>query len=215
MVSSAVHYSVRLYSTVSTVQHTTESNTTMSSPPQSQTRQCPAYQRVRLDNVQPTTESNLTMSIIPQSQTLVCSAPQSQTLVWSVPQSQTLVCSEPQSQTLVYSAPQSQSLVYSAPQSQTPQCPCSTPHSQILQYIYRAHYSARHEGVFNVLAFFCVLYKRTWRSLRSFAFFIKSVAFFVFFCVLYKRMQRSLRSFAFFIKECSVLCVLCVLLRSL
>ena len=29
-----------------------------------------------------------------------------------------------------------------------------------------------------------------------------------FFCILYKRMPRSLRSFAIFIKECSVLCVL-------
>ena len=56
----------------------------------------------------------------------------------------------------------------------------------------------------NVLAFFCILYKIMWPSLRSFAFF----------CVLYKRMRHSLRSFAFFIKECGVLCVLCILLRS-
>ena len=51
----------------------------------------------------------------------------------------------------------------------------------------------------NILAFFCVLYK-------------KNAAFFAFFYVLYKRMRRSLRSFTFFIKECGVLCVL---LRSL
>ena len=48
--------------------------------------------------------------------------------------------------------------------------------------------------------------------LRSFALFIKNTAFFAFFCVLYKRTRRSLRSFAFFIKERRILCVL---LRSL
>ena len=47
----------------------------------------------------------------------------------------------------------------------------------------------------NILAFFCVLYK-------------KNAAFFAFFYVLYKRTLRSLRSFTFFIKECGVLCVL-------
>ena len=50
----------------------------------------------------------------------------------------------------------------------------------------------------NVLAFFCVLYK-------------KNAAFFAFFYLLSKRTLRSLRSlrsFTFFIKECGVLCVL-------
>ena len=51
----------------------------------------------------------------------------------------------------------------------------------------------------NVLAFFCVLYK-------------KNETFSALFYVLYKRTLRSLRSFMFFIKECGVLCVL---LRSL
>ena len=46
-------------------------------------------------------------------------------------------------------------------------------------------------------------------GIRSFQ---KNVPFFMFFCVLYKRTFRSLRSFEFFIKERSVLCVL---LRSL
>ena len=48
----------------------------------------------------------------------------------------------------------------------------------------------------NILAFFCVLYK-------------KNAAFFVFFYLLSKRTLhslRSLRSFTFFIKECGVLC---------
>ena len=46
-----------------------------------------------------------------------------------------------------------------------------------------------------IFAFFSVLYKRTFRSLHSFLFFIK-------------RMFRSLHSFPFFIKERSDLCVL-------
>ena len=46
-------------------------------------------------------------------------------------------------------------------------------------------------------------------GIRSFQ---KNLPFFAFFCVLYKRTFRSLCSFAFFIKERSVLCVL---LRSL
>ena len=49
----------------------------------------------------------------------------------------------------------------------------------------------------NALAFFGALYKRMWRSLRSFAFFIKECAFFAFFHILYKRMRRSLRLFWF------------------
>ena len=40
------------------------------------------------------------------------------------------------------------------------------------------------------------------------AFFSKERNILEFFCVLYKRTQRSLRSFAFFIKESSVFCVL-------
>ena len=68
-------------------------------------------------------------------------------------------------------------------------------------------------------AFFCILYKRTRRSLGSFMFFIKdcgvlcvpllslwkNAAFFAFFYVLYKRMQRSSRSFMCFIKEPGVI----------
>ena len=46
-------------------------------------------------------------------------------------------------------------------------------------------------------------------------FFSKERNILVFFCVLFKITKRSLRSFTFFIKECGVLCVLCVLLRSL
>ena len=57
----------------------------------------------------------------------------------------------------------------------------------------------------NVLAFFCVLYKRAERFLRSFAFFIKERNFFAFFSVLYKRMAHFLRSFTFFIKERNIL----------
>ena len=67
----------------------------------------------------------------------------------------------------------------------------------------------------NVLAFFYILYKRMWLSLRSFTFFIeehsvlcillrflkKNAAYFAFFYVLYKRTPRSLRSYTFFIKE--------------
>ena len=48
---------------------------------------------------------------------------------------------------------------------------------------------------FLIFAFFSVLYIRTFRSLRSFPFFIK-------------RMFRSLHSFPFFIKERSDLCAL-------
>ena len=44
------------------------------------------------------------------------------------------------------------------------------------------------------------------------AFFSKERNVLAFFCVLFKRTRRYLRSFAFFIKECGVLCVL---LRSL
>ena len=47
-----------------------------------------------------------------------------------------------------------------------------------------------------------VLFKRTFRSLRSFAFFIKECSVL---CVLYKRTFRSFRSFPFFIKERNVL----------
>ena len=63
-----------------------------------------------------------------------------------------------------------------------------------------------------VLAFFCILFKRTQCLTFFCVLYKKNAAFFAFFYVLYKRMLRSLCSFTFFIKECGFLCIL---LRSL
>ena len=56
----------------------------------------------------------------------------------------------------------------------------------------------------------CQLYTGArWAKVRvGHAFFSKESNVLAFFCVLYKRMGHSVRSFAFFIKESGVLCVL-------
>ena len=57
----------------------------------------------------------------------------------------------------------------------------------------------------NVLAFFCILIKRTKRSRGLYK---KNDASFAFFYILYKRMRHSFHSFMFFIKESGVLCAI-------